>query len=648
MSGKIRVLPQNVFEKIAAGEVITSPMAVIKEIVENAIDAGATVISVSIEDGGKKLMRVDDNGSGIAEDELNLAVFPHATSKIRESNDLDEIRTLGFRGEALASIAAVSKLTIVSRTTGAREGASLYVAGGEAANIRKAGAPEGTGITVEDLFYNVPARRKFLKSDRAETADIVAYTARMAVAWPHIRFSVGHNGIEDFVTPGNGDVSAAIAGTAGTAVAANLLYAEKASAEGDMRLAAYLSPPDIDRKTRKNQYFFVNGRSVADAVLAEAVKEAYKGLIFEGRFPVVYLFLEIDPRKIDVNVHPSKTQIRFSNKNAVRDFVETMIRDVLIANGSTAKIRSAADAGRLKRAENAFYALKPSPETPGAPGTEPSLVREDGVSGSDIYAAADDSKIASVPISSLWKGQTDAPVTANGTDTGAEAAAGDGEGEQRGGNAGLLNGEDAASGRETPGTRLADALKTPPEVIGRLFGLYILARTEDEFFIIDQHAAHERIHYERFLAQAAAKGKLTQQLLTPLIVNIPAVSNLYTDSWAAWLGDLGFEIDEFGEKTFAVRAFPAFLSYEEAESFLTDILENASGRPPENTRAAERLISRACRSSVKMNDSLTNEEAAALIKQLFACENPYTCPHGRPVFIAMTGAELDRMFKREG
>jgi DNA mismatch repair protein MutL len=628
----IRVLPKRIFEKIAAGEVVTAPYAVVKELVENAIDAGATAVSVYIEDGGKKLIRVSDNGCGISGEEISLAVFPHATSKIAADEDLDNIRTLGFRGEALASIAAVSKLTLISKTKDAVEGAKLAAFGGDDPLVTKAGSPEGTSVMVEDLFYNVPARRKFLKSDRSESTAIIDFVARMAIAWPRIRFSMGHNGADDFSTLGNGDTRNAIANVAGVSLSADLLSVQ-AEAD-DMRLTAYISPPDHDHKTRKRQFFFVNGRNVSDSVLSEAVTNAYKGFIFEGRFPAVYLFLEIDPQKTDVNVHPSKTQIRFSDKKAVCDFVGNAVAEALRENGSTAKIRSAVQAVRAKRAETAFYSLKPvavSPED--VPVEKRNLVREGAGDGdsSSIYAHTDDDgPVETVAISSLWSGGNEAA----GTAAVSEAASDEAETHTV-----------ASKAAQAPELFAESAV---PEYMGRIFGLYLLARTADTFYIIDQHAAHERINYEKFIAQLGAKEKLTQGLLTPLIVTVPAAARPSADEWFKWLGEIGFEADEFGGASFAVRAFPAFLSYEEAESFLGDILDSAGAAPPENPRAADRLISRACKSSVKLNDALSPEASQSLIAQLFACDNPFTCPHGRPAFIAMTGGELDRMFRRDG
>ncbi|MDR1067623.1 MAG: DNA mismatch repair endonuclease MutL, partial [Clostridiales Family XIII bacterium] len=581
------------------------------------------------------LIRVSDNGCGISAEELSLAVFPHATSKISADKDLDDIRTLGFRGEALASIAAVSKLTLISKTKDAAIGAKLYTSGGGDPQIAKAGSPEGTSVLVEDLFYNVPARRKFLKPDRAETAVIIDFVARMAIAWPRVRFSMGHNGEDDFSTLGNGDTRNAIANVAGVTISADLLPVR--AEEGDMRLTAYISPPDHDRKTRKRQYFFVNGRNVSDSVLSEAIANAYKGFIFEGRFPTIYLFLDIDPKKTDVNVHPSKTQIRFSDKKTVCNFVENAVTEALRENGSTAKVRDAAQAGRAKRAENAFYSLKPAAvPAENSPAPKQNLVR-DGGAGADrtnIYANEDDDPVETVAITSLWSGENAAE------DAAAEGA------EVNKLEAGDTETRETVTGNAPP-AKLFDESPVP-EYMGRIFGLYLLARTAETFYIIDQHAAHERINYEKFIAQVRTKEKLTQGLLTPLIVTVPAAARPSADEWFAWLATLGFEADEFGGSRFAVRAFPAFLSYDEAESFLGDILDSAGTAPPENPRAADRLISRACKSSVKLNDALSPEASQTLIAQLFACENPFTCPHGRPAFIAMTGGELDRMFRRDG
>jgi DNA mismatch repair protein MutL len=644
---RINLLPKETYEKIAAGEVVTSPLSVVKELVENSVDAGAARIRIEIEKGGKERILVRDNGSGIAADDITLAFEPHATSKISQAEDLENIRTLGFRGEALASIAAVSRLTLITKTAEMQGGVAVSANGGVLSDPSETGAPDGTSVTVEDLFYNIPARRKFLKSDRSEASAVTDYISKAAIGYPDIAFSLTVDGAPLFSTNGKGSIEKAI----------YTVYGESAllpisSETSEMQLFALVSPPDVTKKTRRSQIVFITGRPVKERAISEAVAEAYKGHLPENRHPSAYIYLTLSPSEVDVNVHPAKTEIRLSHPTAVKTFITEAITEVLKQKQAQPRLRTRDELKQLRRNESKLFALTPA--TPPAH----SLSVGDGTSASAACASLnrctqrppqtantqqDQPDVPIIDINNLWS--TDIVIAASEPQSLTNDTVGRDSGSEPGMTNVYLVNEDVPDDYDASPTQQTLDLKSL-RIVGTIFTAYIITADETDLYIIDQHAAHERINYEKMLAQARNADKLTQVLLVPYTESLPAKAKLHIENWAELLSELGFEAEVFGESRIIVRAFPAFLAPDEATEFLRDVIENAAEGVPENERALERLIARACRRSVKAGDILKEAEVKALIEELESCENPYTCPHGRPVFITLTKRELELMFLR--
>ncbi|MDR1815439.1 MAG: DNA mismatch repair endonuclease MutL [Clostridiales Family XIII bacterium] len=679
---RIRQLPREVYDLIAAGEVVTAPLSVVKELVENSIDAGATRIVVEIEEGGISLIRVSDNGCGIASADLPLAFAPHATSKISVAEDLSQIFTLGFRGEALASIATVARVTLVTKAANAPAGSPgvrVTVAGGIEESSEPAGAETGTSVTVADLFFNLPARRKHLNAARSEAAKVVDFCSRMAVCYTEIAFRLVSNGTVLFATRGNGDRLAAITTVYGTGVAAALVAvdAEDAKAGGrmpplrlgaldasaGMRLSGYVSDPTGLRKSRRGQVLFVNGRSVRNAAVDAAIDRAYREFAEPGRFPVSFLFLSVDPTAVDVNVHPAKSEVTFFDAAAVGDFIEAAVRGALASERGIPRLRLPGRKGAADRTFRMGDGTAPAPES-----ALPRGGSED--EGADARAVADGdngigrvatdgghgAQVASLDVGALLSFR-ETPVEFGGardSARGSDAAAFP---------ASAASVEAPAVGFLEPPETVTNAAAEPApaalaidrlRVLASLFATYLLAADGDSFYIIDQHAAHERVNYEKFLRGVREKEPQRQALLTPYLFTAPASAHADFERLLPQLARLGYEIDEFGDDgTYAARTFPAFLSHAEGAAFLTELLGEADAyslkknpTPADNAALTERLILRACKTSVKANDALTEPETAQLLNDLQNCENPYTCPHGRPVFLKLTKSDIERLFKR--
>ncbi|MBR2779628.1 MAG: DNA mismatch repair endonuclease MutL [Firmicutes bacterium] len=599
-------LPQVLADRIAAGEVVDRPVSIVKELVENSIDAGATSIVVEIRNGGKTYLRVTDNGCGIASEEAELAFSRHATSKIHQLSDLDAIETLGFRGEALASIAAVSRTELVTKTEEERTGTYLLIEGGRIADHSEKGAPVGTTLVVRDLFYNTPARLKFLKNDNVESARIIDLVSRIAIAYTGIRFRFINNGNTLFSTPGKGDRRTAIATVFDPHLAKKLIRTDAQGPDG-LVLEAYISPPDLTRPNRKNQIFFVNGRNISSRILEEAVSEAYRARMFEGRFPVAFLFLKADPAFTDVNIHPNKREIRFDNEKLVKEFVTAALQQALT-------IPEAVPSIRIRETE------KPAPEerpAETAPRPEPFAFEKQeqmDIRGILRRRRAEEEKIPE-PAGDIIAAE-----------------------EER------VHYDYAPSQQESvPHPFEIDEL----EPIGILFNEYILCSGGDAFYMIDQHAAHERVFYEQFVDSFYSGETAGQVLLEPLTLTAGFSAGSQAEDWLGFLRAGGFRIEEFGPRTYIVREIPAYMDLKEAEDFLADFTEEAEKAGSfRDQRRIDRIITKACKSAVKANDRLSSAEVRHLLGDLAACRNPFSCPHGRPTVIRMTHAEIDRLFKR--
>ena len=585
----IKVLDSFTADKIAAGEVIERPVSAVKELVENSIDAGASQIIVEIRGGGKSYIRITDDGCGIAAEEAETAFLRHATSKISSISDLDEISSLGFRGEALASIAAVSRLTMVTRTEADAVGVKLVMHGGKVISNERTGANKGTTIIVEDLFYNTPARRKFMKSDAREASAITELIQQFAIYYAGIRFMMINNGQTVFSTKGDGDVLGA----------AGALYPDmntkKLVAVTGENIRGYVSDPGTTRSSRKGQFFFVNGRLVDSAVIEKGLIDGYSGRIFSG-YPLAILFIEQDPHDIDVNIHPGKREIRFLRQDdVIQDISDAVGRAVMSGRGVP-------EASALKH--------------------EP------------VYSAPAEPKVTEAPPASSQTSIRDYLMELERVPA-AESAASYAANDRV---------EEEMPEFEIPAAAPFDF--SGLSFKGYVFDTYIIMQGRDSLYIFDQHAAHERIFYEKFMKGYRNSSHIPQPVLTPFTINVSADVYLSERDRLGELRKMGYDIEDFGERTFMVRGVPEYMTLEEADGFARGWFEGARGSG-DNDTVRDKLIMRSCKSAVKANDSLSETEINDLMRKLSECGNPFSCPHGRPTFIKVTSYDIERSFKRK-
>ncbi len=625
----IRILDKDVADKIAAGEVVDRPLSIVKELVENSIDAGATTISVEIKKGGKEYIRVTDNGCGIPEDEVETAFLRHATSKISTAADIDAIETLGFRGEALASIAAVSRTEIITKTEDSKAGVRMVIEGSEIMLKESTGCPEGTTFVVCDLFYNTPARQKFMKTDAAESSAVIEFMQQIALAYPELKIRMINNGTLLFSTNGKGDRYKNILTIYDRSIGEDLIPVHTES--GYLEVEGYVSNPGTSRATRRHQIFFVNGRVVESKVIQRGITQAYSDKLFEGRHPVVFLFLKVRPDTLDVNIHPNKREIRFDDEKFIIETVRSAIRESLLSKESIPQVKNQ-DIFKLKKQPEKQIPVSVSPAKPTKPvKTMPAAVK--------VEKPVEEKQVDVKSLLSTLRKEN--PVKKQETvkqtpDTPAKAKVKE------------------AQAAYTPETKaIPEPVKTPApfdfdelKITGNIFGTYITAIDENCFYLIDQHAAHERIFYEKLLREFRESEKHSQPILMPIVMQ-STLNPKREEGWKKALNQMGFLVEDFGPKTFIIKEIPMFMGLQEAGDFLNDFMDNASeGIFLDNQPAIEKLIMRSCKSAVKAHDYLKNDEIDQLIKDLKNCENPFSCPHGRPTFIKMTQYEIEKMFKR--
>jgi len=592
----IHLLSPQVASQIAAGEVVERPASVVKELVENSLDARARQITIHIQQAGQRLVEISDDGCGIPAEELVLSVERHATSKLNSADDLFRIETLGFRGEALSSIGSVARLTITSRIGASATGAQLRVEAGKADQIQIVGAPVGTIVRVEDIFYNVPARLKFLKHPTTERRHIDEMVTRYALAYPNVRFQLYQDDRPALLTSGNGNRSEVLATLYGVEVAKQML--DILAAEESLSLVGFISPISLTRSNRREITFFVNGRPVQDPALSAALIQAYHTLLMVGRYPLAILFLQLPVETVDVNVHPTKAEVRFKNADLIFRGVQRAVRRALLAHSPVPSIGG-----------NLYW--QPTP----------------GVQG------------ASRQLDPAWSMSSDAltnpnsPISTN-LDTGFPTSPRQ---------AGL-----AAAG--VPLLRL----------IGQIASAYLVAEGPDGLYLIDQHAAHERVLFENFMAlwrgsgQNEADGNLkripAQVLLRPVSVDLPPASARLIEDQLPVLNRLGFHVEIFGKGSFLVRAIPSLLVGMDPTAALGVIVEDfEEDETPLQAESEARVIARVCkRAAIKAGQALSPEEQRALLNDLEACQSPRTCPHGRPTMIHLSVDLLERQFGRKG
>ncbi|MBO5551888.1 MAG: DNA mismatch repair endonuclease MutL [Lachnospiraceae bacterium] len=644
---KIELLDESTINKIAAGEVVERPLSVVKELVENSVDAGSTAITVEIKGGGIDFIRVTDNGAGIPADEVRLAFTPHATSKIRSAEDLFDVRSLGFRGEALSTIAAVSQTELVTKTAGSLTGILYRADGGREVSFEEVGCAEGTTFIARNLFLHVPARRKFLKSAVTEAGYITEFVQKIAIERSDIAFKYVVNNDVKLVTTGNGSVKDNIYRVYGREISDACIPVN--SSDNGMSLSGYLAKPVVARNNRNLEIFFVNGHAVSDRILEKAVEAAYKPFLMQHKFPFVYLFLSLDPGMVDVNVHPRKSEVKFSLGNTVFDFVERTAEEALRRIELINKVE-------LVPGEKKVYTPdKHSPEPFEANGRE-----SGGPSGSDrgdTAADIDHLKGASAFTGGgffVEVGEPDPAVREPETVlyTGSKKS---GEPEDNG-----------IAGKAYAGALKAD--KEPPlqmelfedkiikpsnrpdfRIVGCVFDTYWIIEYKDKMIMIDQHAAHEKVMYERFVKEYRERRVVSQYVEPPVIITVSGRQEETIERYEEAFNSLGFEIERFEGNEYALRAVPSgFMKLEDKEIFL-GLLDEMSETATDTADVSvihDRLAQMSCKAAVKGGSRLSLMEADGLLCELLSLDNPYNCPHGRPTMIEFSERDLEKFFKR--
>ena len=705
---KIAVLDQQTIDKIAAGEVVERPSSIVKELVENAIDAGATAVTVEITDGGKKMIRITDNGGGMERDQVPLAFLRHATSKIEKVEDLEHIASLGFRGEALSSIAAVAQVELITKTPSALSGVRYVINGGVQESLEDMGAPEGTTFLVRNLFYNTPARSKFLKSDTTEGNYVSTLMEQLALSHPEISFKYIQNKQVKLHTSGNYNIKDVIYNIYGRDITKALL---EVSYENDfMKIEGFVGKPEISRGNRTFENYYINGRFVKNRIIAKGIEDAYKGFLMQHKFPFVSLHIQMEGNDLDVNVHPSKMEVRFARGTEVYDAVYETVHKALTTREmiqivpfgkeeSVRKQSSLVKPGDIpepfemkRRAEMPEYrtqvantvnrtsnvSIKGNDRTVSAPGTAMDkkqissystlprgtiTMAEQAVREQKIYQTKDpftkaEEKLFEGTINdkNIHEKQPDAmqvnmsqkatvSVNKNVVDSNENAETCDESAERV---------QEVEKQQKPQQLELFEEKLLAPEsrsrhqLIGQIFDTYWLVQFEDRFFIIDQHAAHEKVYYERFVKRFREQTIESQYLSPPLIVSLNLQEEALLETNRKYFEDFGFEIEPFGGKEYCINAVPTNLYGLDEEELFLEMLDNLASEKDKDPLGifASRLATMACKAAVKGNHQMSVQEANMLIDELLTLDNPYHCPHGRPTIISMTKTELEKKFKR--
>ena len=681
---RIQVLDQKTIDQIAAGEVIERPASVVKELVENSIDADATAVTVEIRDGGTSLIRVTDNGSGIDRDQVAIAFLRHSTSKIRAVEDLFHVASLGFRGEALSSIASIAMVELITKTADADVGVRYVIEGGTERKLEEMAAPDGTTFLVRSLFYNTPARRKFLKSPMTEAGYVSELVERLALSHPDISFQFINNGQTKLHTSGNHNLKDVIYHIYGRDVAANL--AEIDAAQGPVRITGYIGKPVISRGNRGYENYFINGRYIRSNIIAKGIEEGYRTFMMQHKYPFTALHFAIDGKLLDVNVHPTKMELRFSNQEELYRFVRDTVRQGLMERELIPEVklteepqkkgaesgRNENEPGRTEAEPNrtaaepeeripgrgVFIPREPSAQSASAPQeTQPQSTSTPQERNLEYFMAQMRKRVTEefrqkkeqeeirqtetkqqeeIPQTDTQKQQLPPEENQLLRESGSYETKPEPELEQKPEQLDLFE------------QRLLNpATKSDIRIIGQLFETYWLVQFEDKFYMIDQHAAHEKVLYERTVKSLASKEITSQMVSPPLILTLSMQEAAKLEEYQDYFKELGFEIEPFGGREYAVSAVPANLfGLAEKDLFLEllDSLEYVSGKNTE--MILDKIASMSCKAAVKGNQRMSTAEAQALIEELLTLENPYNCPHGRPTIISMTKQEIEKKFKR--
>ena len=652
----IHQLSTSVINKIAAGEVIERPASVVKELTENAIDAGATRIDVEIQQGGSELIRVADNGSGMSEEDLLLAVASHATSKITTADDLFKVSTLGFRGEALASIAEISRFLIRSRTHDSTAGSELEVTGGEKRELQPCGCPPGTVIEVHNLFYNTPVRRKFLRTTQTEMGHASEAFTRLALAFPNVHFTLKHNTRVQHELPPTTDWRERIARFFGDELAEGLIWIE--DEHDGIRLSGYAANPTHNRSHNRMQYLFLNGRHIRDRALQHALTEAYRGLLLTGRYPVCFLRLDMPADLIDVNVHPTKLEVRFQDAGRIYSQLLGTLRTKFLTADLTARLDPRGSASSAPQAEGDLtedrQAANARQDLVNWAKGELDRQREPGSTGSATSSPSSpgyaqrsfDLPRAREPLS-LQRFDGPAPFRPFGSETVPTARhnqARDRDPQSR-----------PEIGDEIDLAGLGEEVVARPNMVTghsaalQVHNKYLVAETDEGLVVIDQHALHERILYELLREKVLAEALETQQLLVPEPIDLTPEETAAVIEQSELLAQLGLKVEPFGGDTVLVSSYPAMLANFRPAEVLRDLAEQllSGGKAPDRRDLLDSLLHMiSCKAAIKAGDRLTSEEITALLDQQHLAQDAHHCPHGRPTALVFTRDELDRQFKR--
>ena len=668
---EIAVLDQNTIDKIAAGEVVERPASVVKELVENAIDAGATAITVEIKEGGISFIRVTDNGNGIPREQVRLAFLRHATSKIQKVEDLLQISSLGFRGEALSSISAVSQMEVITKTPEDMIGVRYVIEGGREKSLEEIGAPNGTTMLVRNLFFNTPARAKFLKTAMTEAGYVSAYMEQLALSHQDISFKYMVNGQMRLHSSGNSNLKDVIYGIYGRDITRELL--EVRFEQPGILIEGFIGKPVISRGNRNFENYYINGRYVKSKILMKAIEEAYKPYMMQHKYPFVCLQYNISGDEIDVNVHPTKMEVRFQNQGAVYNATYDMITQALAGREMIPQVdlesrkekreeqkeekknreRISApepfEKGFRKRTEE--FQKRQRPENPAAPYPVPEQIREERAPyGREEPVKKEEAAVpVGLHLAAVYPAAPEAAPLKPHEESG-------------------INEEQEISAKENIPISPAKAEKGPApqqlelfddrllskkararhRIIGQLFETYWLVEYDNKFYIIDQHAAHEKVLYERFMKEFETREVTTQMVSPPQVISLNLQEDMLLKTHMEVFQRFGFEISEFGGREYSIHGVPANIygiSVQDLFVEILDSLENENTRQPLDIIAG-RIATAACKAAVKGNNTLSFEEADQLIDELLGLENPYHCPHGRPTIISMTRYELEKKFKR--
>ena len=631
----IHLLEQSTIDKIAAGEVVERPSSVVKELVENAIDAGATAVTVEIKDGGISFIRITDNGCGISKEEIPMAFLRHSTSKIKTVEDLLHVTSLGFRGEALSSIAAVSQVELITKPADALTGSRYLIEGSKEVKLEEIGAPNGTTFLVRNLFYNTPARQKFLKSAQTEASYISDFMERLALSRPDISFQFISNNQPKLNTAGNGNLKDVIYRIYGRDIAMNLL--EVHTECEFMKVNGFIGKPVISRGNRNFESYFINQRYIKSSLVAKGIEDAYKLHLMQHQYPFTVLHLTMDGTLLDVNVHPSKMELRFSDGKGVYEFLYESLKEALEHKEFIPEV-SVEDQDSLKKSQTTTQPRVKAPEPFEIKRVEKEQNRSEQSKENNKDRILPEQEKGTSEQEQKLSEQTKAILDETPDKEKAVME-----------NLPLTGGQ--LTLREMPeygGQFLTQEAKAKHRIIGQVFDTYWLVQFEDKLFIIDQHAAHEKVYYERFVKQFQSQNIQSQYVSPPLIVSLSLEEENLLKANEKYFRDFGFEIEPFGGREYSISAVPSSLLGMTEEELFLEMLDhlNADGSKDAFELFTARLATMACKAAVKGNHSMSPQEADKLIDELLTLENPYNCPHGRPTIIAMNKTEIEKKFKR--